>query len=129
MSAETDRDPFALAREGEGAGDPLIRKLFRQWIEENRFGSKADGQEAVDASCDRMLDIEQEIADLPTQSFAGLAIKIYLHLFWAECSCHMVGGDPARISATDDYGPHAVAILRDAARLVPEIAELVGGPA
>src|ERR1700686_1535411 len=91
MSAETDRDPFALAREDESAGDPLIRKLFRQWIEENRFGSKADGQEALDASCDRMLDIEQEIADLPTQSVAGLAIKVYLHLFWAECSCHTGG--------------------------------------
>lgn len=124
MSAQ-DRDPFALAR--QGGDDADIRALFREWIAEVRRGAGSPDQEALDAFCDRTNDLERQIDELPAQGAAGLAIKAYLYLFWT--ACHDRDADPASVSPANDDGTHAVAVLRDAARFVPEIAELIGGEA
>lgn len=73
-----------------------------------------------------MIDLEQRIADLPAQGGAGLAIKAYLLLYWSNAGSSNAERDhPGRASANGDFGPHDGAILRDAARFVPEIAELL----
>ena len=118
----SDRDPFALARCGDG-DDAEIRALFREWIAEVRHSDGLDDERQLDASWARQRALERQIADLPAQDAAGLAIKLYVHLHWADCNYK---DDSAVVAATGDIWPHDAALLSDAARFVPEIAELVG---
>ena len=113
---------------GQGDGDAEILALFRQWIEESRI---ADGIEeeapAWHEAMDRRYEIERRIASCSCGP-AGLAVKTFI-LLRSECSdwvpslaqirCEDLfrAGDPGWNTAL------LVAILRDAAVLVPEIGE------
>jgi len=124
ITETTDRDPFAFARQDD---DAEILSLFRRWIDEVRFlANLRDDQAVQEASCDRQLDLEAEIDDVSAQGPAGLAIKAYLYIYWTAGPA--ADGDPASVSpGNDDDGMyHALAVLRDAARFVPEIAQLIG---
>ena len=120
--SEINIDPFALARQGEDPEDAQLRSLFRQWIGQTRFSAKLDDEDALNAACEYQRDLEQRIVDMPAMGAPGIAIKLYLHLYWSDCHD---AGDPAALSLTGDIWPHKPAMLRDAARFVPEIAELL----
>ena len=117
MSAE-NHDPLALARQDEA--DAEIRALFREWIAEVR--RRDPDEDMADASWEHQRGLERQIADLPAQGAADLSIKLYIYLHWADCHFKQ---DRAVVAATGDVWPHDAALLSDAARFVPEIAELV----
>jgi hypothetical protein len=128
----------AADRDGE------ILRLFRQWIAEHRAAEKipttTEWEEAFDAAIDRIGDIEHAIADIPASGPVGFAVKTYLACHYEHQPGH--GDDPAGVSllnkgfassgdpgrSLDSYSSfHCIAaVIRDAARFVPEIGELAG---
>jgi hypothetical protein len=109
--------------------DSKIPTLFRQWIDAQRAAQRVSAakrfsQVRLDAACELIWTIERRIVDTSSQDMVELALKAYL------CAHHGAEhrGDPAGLSALnlDDAGNRCIAsMVRDAARLVPEIAELV----
>ncbi len=135
MSAP-DLDPFAFA----GSGDEAILSLFRRWIDGHRaaeqISTAIEAEEEFDAAISRICDIEHEIADIPATGPVGFAVKAYL-------ACHYEhppgrAANPVGVSLLtrdhvidpDERPDHYVsfhciaAVIRDAARVAPEIAEL-----
>ncbi len=117
--------------------DSEILSLFRQWIRAYRAAdeiAQADRPESEhDAACEVFRGIERKIVDIPVQGPAGFAVKAYLAVHCQHpASAH--DADPAGLSGYPDYDGdepeayfdnHCIAsLMRDAARFVPEIAEL-----
>jgi hypothetical protein len=132
-------DPFALGGRQDD-DDAEMLSLFRQWIEGHRAAERMDksieAEDAYDAAIDRICDIEHEIADIPASGPVGFAVKAYLACYFEHLP--RSGDDPAGVSLIsrdcviepgailDDFVSfHCIAaVIRDAARFVPEIAEL-----
>ena len=131
-------DPFAFG--GAQDGDGRLLTLFRRWLDEWKASAAVkDREDAYGAAIDRIISLEHEMADTPAQGAVGMSIKAYL-------ACHYehdvgMGGNPAGVSCitrdmvffTDSEEPdgyvdmHCIAaVIRDAARFVPEIAQLAG---
>jgi hypothetical protein len=122
-------DPFALG----GSEDAAILSLFRQWIDGQRAAGlivdESENGDKVAAANERLDSLTREIDDLPAQGMAGLAIKSYLAIHFDHHAFES-GGDSAGLRSLDPKmlgrGVNSiVAMLRDAARFVPEIAPLV----
>ena len=107
--------------------DQQILSLFRRWIEAYRSAAEigeAGLESHHDAACDAFREIEHKIVDTQAQGPIGLSIKAYLiahdaHGGSRECA-------PAGLR---DFEPGTApectrSLMRDAARFVPEIAEL-----
>jgi hypothetical protein len=120
--------------------DGEILRLFQQWIAEHRAAERIPKEneytDEFDAAVHHIGEIEHAIADIPASGPVGFAVKAYL-------ACHHEHGpshrdDPAGVSllsrgfVCDPDRPldsntnfHCIAaVIRDAARFVPEIAEL-----
>ena len=133
-----DRDP---ARPVD-RGDAEILALFRRWRAGHWVAARvADDEDKFNAATDRIADIEHQIAEIPVVGLVGFAVKAYL-------ACHHehrpgYGDDPAGVGLlSKDYvlldddatatldrfaNFHCIAaVIRDAARFVPEIADLAG---
>jgi hypothetical protein len=116
--------------------DTRVLALFDDWLAASRETdglvdySDDSGKAEYNAALDRRNETGDEIASIPGGA-AALAIKIYLHfketsLFgsWAPADATLCEWE---LSGDDDaHGPRdtAVSLLRDAAKLVPELAEL-----
>jgi hypothetical protein len=116
MSAD-NRDPFALGGDQRDGGDARVLSLFNDWIDAHR---------AADA--ERLIDAEDQIAGI-SGGAVSLAIKTYI---WHHRDlCNWVP-DSASLAYTELFegtddpweADPIVSILRDAAKLVPEIGEL-----
>ena len=117
--------------------DGEILSLFRQWIRAYRaadeIGRADRPEDELDAACEIFRGLERKILDLPAQGPAGFAVKVYLA---AHCQhpASFRDADPAGLSAWPDHAgdkPEAyfenhclASLMRDAAGIVPEIAEL-----
>jgi hypothetical protein len=124
----SDLDPFALG--GRQDGDEVVMSLFRQWIvvcdevdaaidAEAEAETNDDGRDVYD----RWNEIEDEIMATPGGAVA-LAIKAYICI-----RQNHDGGSWSQRTAMlrfdeNDCHDHEVSVLRNAAVLVPEIAEL-----
>jgi hypothetical protein len=123
-------DPFALGGFGD---DAELLALFRQWIvlmrEADRIAAQPDRDEAeYDRGLEQAWATENALFELPAAGVIGLSVKAYLTVFYDHSDD--IRADSASLCAAkaEDIGFHehrcAVSIMRDAARFVPEIAEL-----
>jgi hypothetical protein len=111
--------------------DAAILSLFRQWIDGQRaiqlIVDESENGDLLTAENDRLDNLTCEIDDLPVRGIAGLAIKSYLAIH-SELYAFESGNDSAglrRLTMGGYHGHSVVAMLRDAARFVPEIAQFV----
>ena len=118
--------------------DGEILRLFRQWIAEHRAAERIPKEneytDEFDAAVDHICEIEHAIADIPASGPVGFAVKAYLACHFEHPPGHR--DNPAGVSLLSiDYlcdppldsfsSFHCIAaVIRDAARFVPEIAEL-----
>ena len=127
----TDLDPFSFAR-ADSDGDAHVRALFRDWLDVTRElwrHCHDEDRTEYDAASDRETEIEEEIARI-SGGAVTLAIKIFLRerfeiSGWAP-EPGMIRWMPLDDTEeergwADDF---TASILRDAAKLVPELAEL-----
>ena len=108
--------------------DREILSLFRRWIEAHRATDRVSQAGVADAEHNAASAvwgaIEDRIFETPAEGTVGFAVKAYLLAYYEN-----PGG---RVAALDRFDPGdgsptaacAVSLLRDAARIVPEIAEL-----
>lgn len=123
---ETGRDPFAFAREG-AEGDDRVLALFHDWREAcremDRHVGDSEGEKYQDAY-ELREDLEEQIIAIPGGPVA-LAVKIYLHQKIEDCSYWAPDLAMLRCPSLLKGNPGiTVSMLRDAAALVPELAEL-----
>ena len=118
--------------------DGEILRLFQQWIAEHRAAERIPKEneytDQFDAAVHHIGEIEHAIADIPASGPVGFAVKAYLACHHEHEPSH--GDNPAGVSLLSkdylcdqplDSSPnfHCIAaVIRDAARFVPEIAEL-----
>jgi hypothetical protein len=138
MTDATAYDPFAFARQEEE--DARVLALFDQYLEAARASDQyleavrvqhvQDEDEVFNALCRRMWDIDDEIIEIPGGPTA-LAIKSY---FFLKHDClHAWVGNAATLRCPELFNGEShdfwieavVGIIRDAARQVPALAELV----
>ena len=124
-------DPFAFAR-ADADGDARVLTLFRDWLDATTAMERHcfdEDQTEYDAAADRQTDIEEEITRTPGGPVA-MAIKIFLRERFDICGWVPEPGmirwipldDTEEVREwTDDL---TASLLRDAAKLVPELAEL-----
>jgi hypothetical protein len=127
-NSETDRDPFAFAGY-EGDGDARVLALFHDWLDASREADRFteddadDDDAAFDAALDRRDEIEEEIIATPGGP-AALAVKMYLSVR-VDAASWTPELAMLRCPKLLDGGPDLiVSMLRDAVRLVPELADL-----
>jgi hypothetical protein len=124
-----------------GDADETIRALFLRWITAHASADKIDksieAQTEYDAAVERICALEHQIADIPASGPVGLAIKCYLARYYHDEDGPRQGiGHPAALAplSAETYGEHpelfvgahcVLAVIRDAARFVPEMARLV----
>ena len=131
----TDLDPFSFAR-ADSDGDAHVRALFRDWLDVTRElwrHCHDEDRTEYDAASDRETEIEEEIARTPGGSVA-LAIKVFLSERFDLCAWVPEPGmirqyPPDEIEEEervwiDDL---KISILRDAAKLAPELAPVCSG--
>jgi hypothetical protein len=126
MSAP-DRDPFALAR-GDGADDQALT-LFRQWIDAARaFDLLDEDDDDADRAHELLGEIEDQIMEMRGGAAVSLAIKTFFaarqdYACWAPDTPTLVIQElfDARRCWNMEL---AASMLRDAAAIVPEVAEL-----
>jgi hypothetical protein len=120
----------------ESRGDAAIRALFRQWQEQDAIVNAPGDDDCDDQETDRLCAIEREIYDMPCGA-VGNSIKLFL-LAGNSLASHTGGKlhPPAGPGYEIGYDMHGRlgleylafrGLLRDAARLVPELAPLVAG--
>jgi hypothetical protein len=128
MSA-LDRDPFAYAGRQENQ-DAEILALFHEWLDvcrtldktrDHEANSGSEEEERWNAACDRQCDIENAIFECRGGAI-GLAIKTLLDAF-RETSNWAPSASQVLIDGDEDRAEEMASLLRDAAALVPEIAE------
>jgi hypothetical protein len=120
--------------------DARILALFRErnaaYRAAARISEAIEAEDEYDATIGRICDIEHEIADIPATGPIGFAVKAFLACYYEHQPA--AGDDAAGVSlltrkhvvepdtVLDDYVSfHCIAaVIRDAARFVPEIAEL-----
>jgi len=126
------RDPFAFARQEED--DNRLLALFRHWLDASRTADRHvnddDDQPEWDAAIDRLDELEDQIFAAPGGP-VSLALKTYFKaridfFAWTPEHAMLRGHDPLdEESDAYSYGDAlTVSLLRDAARVVPELAEL-----
>lgn len=103
----------------QGNGDCRIVDLFRQWMSAKSDRARTNDDDALEAHNDRMDKIENEIAEIAGGAVA-LAVKAFLYvrtdfLTWA----------PGAYIRCDEGEADGLigSLLRDAAELVPDVAE------
>jgi hypothetical protein len=131
LSPGQNHDPFAFAgHAGDGGARALA--LFREWIDASRATDRHDNDEdrtAGDTAASRCDEIEAEIMASTGGAVVGdIKFYLFLHNLWlmdekgpdiALLRYDPVGNDWDQ--QTEDF---MFSLLRDAARRVPEIAEL-----
>jgi hypothetical protein len=119
-------DPFALARAGEDEdGDSAILLLFGEWIEAVRMAGRIldtvqdpnAAHVAWEAAMDIADAIRKRIYETPAAGAVGMAVKAYQQIYWEHGGC-------ASLVPESPLCWYGAAMLRDAARFVPLIAEL-----
>jgi len=115
-----------------------IPALFRQWVEAQRAAERISAvdrpQADFDTACELIWAIERKLLDTPAQNVVDFAVKAYLAAHHKHPPA-FGAVDPAGLSAFDtrihgvepeqDLNNHFIAsMMRDAARFLPEIAEL-----
>ena len=111
----------------EAADDTQIVALFRKWADAIRSYGAADDTAAADRLYAAVDEARRNIADIPTTSAVGLAVKAYLliHLnadLWREDIAALPGYCEWYSDYPDAY--LAKSMLRDMVRIVPELAPL-----
>jgi hypothetical protein len=122
---EPARDPFAIARH-DADGDARVLALFHDWLDACREMDRIPDDDEAGASdaYDRRAEIEDEITATPGGPVA-LAVKIYIYQRMEEASYWTPDLAMLRCPQLLDGTPDlTISLLRDAARLVPELAEL-----
>jgi hypothetical protein len=125
---------------GKGDNDATILRLFRQWISDNRslthIPKTLECEAQFNAAILAIAQLEHSIADTPACGLAGFAVKAYLACYHEHQPDR--GDDPAGVSLLtkgyvvgedEDLDAYAnfhciAAVIRDAAQVVPEIADL-----
>jgi hypothetical protein len=115
-------DPFAIARH-DADGDARVLALFHDWIEASREMDRVpdDDEAAASDAYDRRAEIEDEIIATPGGPVA-LAVKVHIHLRIDDCADW--APELAMLRRSGGISYLTMSLLRDAARLVPELAEL-----
>jgi hypothetical protein len=103
--------------------DKRILELFDEWLPALRhancgFSNPDDSNPDFSGACDRVLAIEEAIADSPATGLPGLAIKVFLDAYCAA------GGPGGGLAVSVGQDRLKVSILADIARFVPELAPL-----
>jgi len=103
--------------------DKRILELFNEWLPALRyancgFPNPDDSDPDFSAACNRVLAIEEAIADSPATGLPGLAIKVFLDAYYAA------GGPGGGLAVSVGQDRLKVSILADIARFVPKLAPL-----
>jgi hypothetical protein len=119
---EPARDPFALARH-DADGDARVLALFHDWIDASREMDRVpdDDEAASSEAYDRRAEIEDQIIATPGGPVA-LAVKVHIQLRIDDCADWTP--ELAMLRRSGGVPDLTMSMLRDAARLVPELAEL-----
>jgi hypothetical protein len=129
----TDQDAFGRGGRHDDDADARVLALFHDWLGESRQLDRRRNDEdrtEYDAALERREAIEDEIISIPGGATAS-AIKAYLYLKIHACSSWAPENATLRMPELFDGEPNGwsenivVSILRDAAKQVPELAELV----
>ena len=104
-------------------GDVEILEKFREWCDTRRAVWVGDDEAAKDAAWNRAIDIEKALLAIPAVGVAGLMIKAYLLVHYADDGPRE---DAAAVSAgmpDDDERASLLKLelLRDAVRFLPEL--------
>lgn len=71
--------PLAFAPQtAEASEDTPIRRMFFEWCRLCQLGQQMDDEE-LEKITDRMIDIEEKMMSLPSQTIADLAMKLCIH--------------------------------------------------
>ena len=109
-----------------GLRDRKILARFHDWVDAERASAaiaepdEPENQAAFEAACDHADELAQAVARVPAESLIGVVIKAYV------AAHDRTGGRPGDAAG---FTPNASTLegsfLRDAGRLVPELAPLV----
>ena len=129
----TDQDAFGLGGRQDDDADARVLALFHDWLGESRAldrHSDDENRTEYDAALERREGFETEIISIPGGATAS-AIKSYLYIKGDACNDWAPEDATLRHSELFDGEPNGwsenivVSILRDAAKQVPLLADLV----